>query len=95
MFPPAKRRASSLYSLQPIGNNTKFISLPDDKGIERRYPLNDGQMDLVVSILNDPSIAQANITAAGQPSMGSLPSASSLHSAQSSQASGLNVPQSR
>ena len=110
MFPPAKRHAGSQHSLQMYGSSCKYITVADQQGLERRFPASAHQMDQVMAILNpNQGITTTNPmpfqqqhsfanTPTGQSSLGSLASTTSIQSgfsAHSSQASGLNVPQSR
>ena len=92
MYPPSKRHAASYHSLQPMGSTTQYISVPDQQGIERRFPMDDGQMRQVLSIIG--CNAQQPTQPQLQPGFGSLTSIGSFQSgvsAHSSQASGLNV----
>ena len=108
MFPPKKRHAGSYLSLQTVGFSSQFVSVRDNNGIDRKFPVNDHQMQQVVSIVTGNQGMPLMTTVPSQPtfgaplqtqsSFGSLTSTTSSLSAfspHSSQASGLNLPTGR
>ena len=95
MYPSRKRHAGSFSSLQTVGSSQTFITVQDQQGIDRQFPVNDLQMSQVLSILTP---AQQQIPPQMQPGFGSVSSFGSGQSAassQTSQASGLNMPAAR
>ena len=104
MFPLKKRHAGSYMSLQNVGSSSQFISVGDNTGIDRKFAVNDRQMQQVVSIVTGPQqMGSATVMmplqhTMGMSSVGSLISTTSSQSgfsASSSQASGLNVQSGR
>ena len=94
MFPPKKRHAPSHYSLQ-LNSPPQSITVRDQQGINRQFPVSDQQMQQVMSILGSSQQSATPVQPHMQPGFGSLTSVGSFQSGisvHSSQASGINVP---
>ena len=78
MYSQPKRFQASHWSLQQLGQLNRFITIPDSQGIQRNVPVNDQQLQDVMTIIQRPQMTAGPFQVQG--SFGSLPSATSAQS---------------